>query len=89
MSAPPPYQSPPCQYPSPQNYGGPGYCYPPQPQQQYYPNQPQPIGYGYGQQQPIIQTVGPPQNSSNNSNKCCLWALLGCCFGCCLAECCD
>uniref|UniRef100_A0A0R3RW28 Rhodopsin n=1 Tax=Elaeophora elaphi TaxID=1147741 RepID=A0A0R3RW28_9BILA len=56
MSAPPPYPSPQCRYPSSQNYGGPGYCYPPQPQQQpYYPNQPQPtFGYGYGPQQPPV-----------------------------------
>ncbi|VDK72061.1 unnamed protein product [Litomosoides sigmodontis] len=87
MSAPPPYQSPQCQYPSPQNYGAPGYCYPAQPQQPYYPNQPA-FGHGYSQQPPFIQTAGPPQSSGSNSSKCCLWALLAFCFGCCLGECC-
>ncbi|CAG9538691.1 unnamed protein product [Cercopithifilaria johnstoni] len=86
MSAPPPFQAPQYQYPSPQNYGAPGYCYSSQP---CYGNQPQPtFGYGYGQQPPIIQTIGPPQSSRESSNKCCLWTLLGCCFGCGLAECC-
>uniref|UniRef100_A0AAF5Q559 Cysteine-rich transmembrane CYSTM domain-containing protein n=1 Tax=Wuchereria bancrofti TaxID=6293 RepID=A0AAF5Q559_WUCBA len=88
MSAPPFYQSP--QYPPQQTYSGPGYSYPSQPQQSYYPNQPQPtFGYGYGQQPTIIQTTAPPRNSGYDSSKCCLWALLACCCGCCLAECCD
>ncbi|VDO33173.1 unnamed protein product, partial [Brugia timori] len=44
-------------YPPQQNYSGHGYSYPPQPQQSYYPNQPQPsLGYGYGQQPTIIST---------------------------------
>uniref|UniRef100_A0A915CHR3 Cysteine-rich transmembrane CYSTM domain-containing protein n=1 Tax=Parascaris univalens TaxID=6257 RepID=A0A915CHR3_PARUN len=103
MSAPPPYQQQPYgqAYPAQPGFSQVAYGYPGQ-QQAYYPPNPQgypPQGYpqqtyppqGYGYPQPQVVTVEREcdRNRSSGSNNCCLWALLACCCGCCLAECCD
>uniref|UniRef100_A0A914I3C3 Cysteine-rich transmembrane CYSTM domain-containing protein n=1 Tax=Globodera rostochiensis TaxID=31243 RepID=A0A914I3C3_GLORO len=59
-----------------------------------YPSQPYPQQGGYGgypqqpQNQPQVVYV-ERQEQPRRSDNCCLWALLACCCGCCLAECCD
>uniref|UniRef100_A0A0N4ZBK2 CYSTM domain-containing protein n=1 Tax=Parastrongyloides trichosuri TaxID=131310 RepID=A0A0N4ZBK2_PARTI len=72
-------------------------------QQPYYPNQGYPSQQGYppqGYPQQGAYGAPPPQviyvnerrechQPSSGKDNCCLWALLACCFGCCLADCCD
>jgi hypothetical protein len=44
------------------------------------------ICFSYVQQQPADTRKS---GGDGNAGKCCLVALLACCFGCCLGECCD
>ncbi|VDM59370.1 unnamed protein product [Angiostrongylus costaricensis] len=76
-------------YPNPPQYGQPGFTYPAG--QMNYPSQPYPNqGYpGQGYPPQPGYHLEQPRRSSGDGGKCCLVALLACCAGCCLADCCD
>uniref|UniRef100_A0A0K0F2K8 CYSTM domain-containing protein n=1 Tax=Strongyloides venezuelensis TaxID=75913 RepID=A0A0K0F2K8_STRVS len=68
----------------------PNHGYPPQ--QGYYNQQGYPQQPAYGAPPPQVIYVNERRDCHqprSGKDSCCLWALLGCCFGCCLADCCD